>query len=137
MAFKKVRNLTLDILKFVENEPRHVKFTGAIHLGKPQKAEEGKAAKAPAHLAPVIDLDTGNMECQIIVAAVVLSILNDDYPNEAYVGKCFEIVKKARAEGKAYFPYGVAEIEDPDAPVELQTSGGVGGKHVASTGGKR
>jgi hypothetical protein len=38
MAFKKVRNLTLDILKFVENEPRFVKITGAIHEGKAQKA---------------------------------------------------------------------------------------------------
>lgn len=112
MAFKRVKNLTLDILKFIENEPRAVKITGAIHLGKPQKAEEGKAAKDPAHLAPCINLEDGS-ECQIIVAAVVLSVLNDEYPNQAYVGKCFEIVKKAKQPGKQYFPYGVEEIEDP------------------------
>jgi hypothetical protein len=118
MAYKRVRNLTVDILKFVENEPRYVKITGPIHLGKPQKVEEGKAAKAPAHLAPCINLDDGS-ECQIIVAAVVLSIMTDDYPNESYVGKCFAIVKKARAEGKAYFPYGVEEIEDPSKPAQI------------------
>lgn len=112
MAFKRVKNLTLDILKFVEDQPRYVKITGPIHLGKPQKAEKDKPAKEPAHLAPCINLEDG-LECQIIVAAVVLSVFNDDYPNEAYVGKCFGIVKKARVTGKQYFPYGVEEIEDP------------------------
>jgi hypothetical protein len=60
-------------------------------------------------------------ECQIIVAAVVLSVLNDDYPNEAYVGRCFEIVKKERVAGKQYFHYGVAEIEDPGKPSAIET----------------
>jgi hypothetical protein len=118
MAFKRVRNLTLDILKFVENEPRNVKITGLIHLGKEQKDKDETKKKAPAHLAPCINLDDGS-ECQIIVAAVVLSVLTDDYPNESYVGRCFEITKKARAEGKQYFPYGVAEIEDPGKPVAM------------------
>lgn len=117
MGFKRVKNLTLDLLKFVENEPRNVKITGAIHLGKEQKAEGGddKKKREPAHLAPCINLDDGS-ECQIIVAAVVLSVLTDEYPNEGYVGKCFSIVKKNRVEGKAYFPYGVEEIEDPTKP---------------------
>jgi hypothetical protein len=114
MAFKRVKNLTLDILKFVELEPRHVKITGAIHLGKEQKKGKGNEDKArePAHLASCINLDDGS-ECQIIVAAVVLSVLNDEYPNETYVGKCFAITKKNRVPGKQYFPYSVEEIEDP------------------------
>lgn len=134
MAYKRLKNLTVDILKFVELQPRQVKITGPIHLGKAQKAEEGKSAKAPAHLAPCINLEDG-AECQIIVAAVVLSVLNDEYPNESYVGKCFEIVKKERIEGKAYFPYGVAEIEDPGQPVSIDTSA----KHAdhAAKSGKR
>lgn len=113
MAFKRVKNLTLDILKFVVNEPRYVKITGPIHLGKDQKkAADDDKKREPAHLAPCVNLDDG-AECQIIVSAVVLSTLNDEYPNDAYVGKCFEIVKKTRVEGKQYFPYGVVEIEDP------------------------
>lgn len=121
MAFKRVKNLTLDILKFVELQPRHVKITGPIHLGKEQKAgkddDDKKSKRDPAHLATCINLEDGS-ECQIIVAAVVLSVLNDEYPNESYVGKCFAITKKNRVEGKAYFPYGVEEIEDPAASVE-------------------
>jgi hypothetical protein len=118
--FKRVRNLTLDILKFVELEPRHVKITGPIHLGKDQKAAKGEEDKKrePAHLAPCINLDDGS-ECQIIVSAVVLSVLSDEYPNEAYVGKCFAITKKSRVPGKQYFPYGVEEIEDPSKPVAI------------------
>lgn len=115
MAFKKVKNLTLDVLKFVVDEPRYVKITGPIHLGKEQKKgkgdDEGKS-REPAHLATCVNLDDG-AECQIIVSAVVLSVLTDEYPNESYVGKCFEITKKKRVEGKQYFPYGVQEIEDP------------------------
>src|SRR5216684_5393072 len=118
--FKRVKNLTLDLLKFVENQPRHVKITGAIHLGKDQKTDKEGKKREPAHLAPCINLDDG-AECQIIVAAVVLSVLNDEYPNEAYIGRCFEIVKKNRVEGKQYFPYGVEEIEDPTVTPVVET----------------
>lgn len=113
MAFKRIKNLTLDILKFVELEPRHVKITGPIHLGKEQKKGKGDEEKArePAHLAPCINLEDGS-ECQIIVAAVVLSVLEDEYPSGSYVGKCFAITKKNRVAGKQYFPYSVEEIED-------------------------
>jgi hypothetical protein len=115
MTFKKIKNLTLDILKFVVDEPRNVKITGPIHLGKAQKKGKGDddtKEREPAHLASCINLDDGS-ECQIIVSAVALSVLTDDYPNDSYVGKCFEITKKKRVEGKQYFPYGVIEIEDP------------------------
>ena len=118
--FKRVKNLTLDILKFVEQQTRHVKITGAIHLGKEQKSSRGGEDKKrePAQLAPCINLEDGT-ECQIIVSAVVLSVLNDEYPGEAYVGKCFAITKKNRVEGKQYFPYSVEEIEDPSKPAQI------------------
>lgn len=133
MAFKRIKNLTLDILKFVENEPRHVKITGPIHLGKEQKKGKGDdddKKREPAHLASCINLDDG-AECQIIVSAVVFSVLTDEYPNESYVGRCFAITKKNRVQGKQYFPYGVEEIEDPGAPVEMKPAEHAGGKKRA------
>lgn len=139
MTFKRVKNLTLDLLKFVEMQPRNVKITGPIHLGKDQKADEGGKKREPAHLAPCINLDDGT-ECQIIVAAVVLSVLTDEYPNESYVGKCFSITKKNRVEGKQYFPYGVEEIEDPNPKGELETISAKDVGHVPAavlSGGKR
>ena len=112
MGFEIVKNLTLDVLKFVLNEPRHVKITAPIHLGKEQKPDAEGKKREPAWVASCINLEDGT-ECQIIVSAVVRSTLNDDYPNDSYVGKCFQIMKKARVDGKQYFPYGVALIEDP------------------------
>lgn len=118
MSYKRVKNLTLDILKFVEQEPRHVKITAPMHVGKEQKAGDDGKKREPAILASCINLEDGT-ECQIIVSAVVRSTLNDEYPNDSYVGKCFEIVKKTRVAGKQYFPYGVVEIEDPSSVSEL------------------
>jgi hypothetical protein len=125
MSYKRVKNLTLDILKFVELQPRYVKITGPIHLGKEQKGgKDGEEKKREAaHLAPCINLEDGT-ECQIIVSAVVLSTLNDEYPNEGYVGKCFSIMKKERVPGKQYFPYGVEEIEDPGKPAQIDSAAG-------------
>ncbi|MGH7743753.1 MAG: hypothetical protein ACREQ5_02900 [Candidatus Dormibacteria bacterium] len=68
--------------------------------------------KAPATLANVINLEDGSV-CQIIVNAVVKSVLNDEYPNDGYVGKCFAITKRGRAQGKQYNPFDIEEIEDP------------------------
>lgn len=118
--FKRVKNLTLDVLKFVEGEARHVKITAAMHIGKEQKADTDGKKREPAVLANCINLDDG-AECQIIVSAVVKSTLNDEYPNDGYVGRCFAITKKSRVQGKQYFPYGVEEIEDP-APVVEQAA---------------
>jgi hypothetical protein len=118
MSYKRVKNLTLDILKFSENEPRAVKITAAMHIGKDQKADAEGKKREPAVLASCINLDDG-AECQIIISAVVKSVLTDEYPNDTYVGKCFLITKKTRVAGKQYFPYSVEEIEDPSKPVAI------------------
>jgi hypothetical protein len=133
--FKRVRNLTLDVLKFVENEPRYVKITGPIFIGKEQKAKAGDDDKKrePAHLAHCVNLEDG-AECQIIVSAVVLSVMMDEYPNDGYVGKCFAITKKSRTPGKQYFPYGVEEIEDPAKPAQIADAPA---KHQGGSGGRK
>ncbi|HMD55716.1 MAG TPA: hypothetical protein VKJ65_14310, partial [Phycisphaerae bacterium] len=110
--------LTLDVLKFVEGEARHVKITGAMFVGKEQKAEADGKKREPATLAHCINLEDG-LECQIIISAVVKSTLMDEYPNDGYVGRCFAITKKSRVAGKQYFPYGIEEIEDPAKPVAM------------------
>ena len=64
----------------------------------------------PAHLAPVINLETGE-ENLLIVAAVVKGNFDEHYPKNAYVGKAFELVKLGKREGKRYFDYSIKEIE--------------------------
>lgn len=110
--------LTRPTLKMVEGTPRYVKIEAPIFIGKEMKSRKADAADAkkrePAHVANVIDLETGE-PAQIICSAVVLSTLNDEYPSEAYVGKCFAITKLAKRDGKDYFGYKVEEIEEPAA----------------------
>lgn len=116
--FKTKKLLTLPLLKFAEGAPRYVRVTSKVFLGKTMKAKEGEKARDPAHLAGVIDLETGAV-AQIIVSAVVASVWSDEYSNDTYVGKCFAITKQGRVPGKQYVAFDVAEIEDPEAASEV------------------
>lgn len=142
VTFKRKKLLTRPVLKLVENQPIYVKFESAIYLGKEMKADkvkEGEKKRDPAHLADVIDLVSGE-QAQIIASAVVMSVLDENYPDTGYVGKCFSITKKGRAPGKQYFGYNVEEIDDPNAEVTTasavgETSGG--GSASAHSGKKK
>ena len=128
MTFNAVvkKRLTLPVLKLDIDVTRYVKITGEMHIGKEQKSgrkgatEETK--RAPATLCNIVNLEDG-AEGQLIVSAVVKSILDDEYPQGAYVGKCFAITKHERVRGKDYFPYDVNEIEDPAKPADLKAGG--------------
>ena|ERR1700760_297049 len=127
IQFKRKKLLTRPILKFVENQSVYVKFEEAIYIGRELKSDvaaDGTKKKEPAHLANVIDLRTGELG-QIIVAAVVESVLNEEFPNNGYVGRCFAITKKGKAPGKQYFGYNIEEVEDPTAPKEVVDSAAV------------
>src|SRR5487761_605690 len=119
MEFKRKKLLTVPVLKFKEGESRYVKITDAMHIGKPQKAKEGEKAKEPATLANCVNLEDGAI-CQIIVSAVVKSVLVEEYPNDGYVGKCFSITKQGRNPGKQYNQFDIEEIEDPADEVANQ-----------------
>jgi len=111
--FKTKRKLVMPLLKFQTNVPVYVKPTGPHFTGKgvdKKKADDKK--REPAEICNVIDLTTGE-EVQIIVAAVVQSVWEDEYPKDSYVGKGFKITKGVKAAGKQYFQYSVDEIELP------------------------
>lgn len=128
MEFKRKKLLTIPVLKFKEGEIRYVKITDAMHVGKPQKAKEGEKAKEPAVLANCINLEDGAI-CQIIVSAVVKSVLTEEYPNEGYVGKCFAITKQGRNPGKQYNQFDIEEVEDPgDEVTHARAAGTSAGK---------
>lgn len=128
MDFKRKRLLTIPVLKFAVGVTRYVKITDAMHVGKPQKAKEGEKAKEPATLANCINLEDGEV-CQIIVSAVVKSVLDDEYPAGVYVGKCFAITKGERNPGKQYNQFKIEEIEEPGAADVAQ--------HPAAARGRR
>lgn len=109
---KTKRLLTRPILKMIEGQARHILIEAPMYVGKEMKSKAGEKNKEPATLANVIDLETGE-PAQIIVSAVVKSVLNEEYPNNGYVHKAFSITKQAKQPGKQYNPFSVAEIEVP------------------------
>lgn len=116
--FKVKKLLTIPVLKFAEDKTRYVRVTSAMHIGKPQKAKEGEKAKEPATLMECVNLEDGTV-CQVIVSAVIKSVLTDEYPGDAYVGKCFSITKRGRNPGKQYNQFDINEIDDPAEAAEV------------------
>lgn len=110
---KRKKLLTRPVLKFEVGKARYIKIETEMHIGKEMKEQAGEKKKEPATLCNVIDLSTGEPG-QIIVNAVLKSVLSEEYPSGSYVGLCFSITKQARMPGKQYDPFNIEEIEDPN-----------------------
>lgn len=109
MKFKIAKNVTLPLLKIKPNgAPAFVRFEAPMYVGKEIKGQEGKKKMEPATLAHVINLETGE-ECQIICPLLLRERLTENYPENAYVGKCFRVTLM-REEGKKYNLVGIQEI---------------------------
>jgi len=107
---KILKNITLPLIKPSIDVPVYIKITSEIFVGKAiKKAGDGKDMEA-AKLVSCINLETGE-ESQIIVPSVLNGILTDDYPDAAYIGKGFKLVKHAKGSGKAYHAFSVAELD--------------------------
>lgn len=113
IKFKTLRRVTLPIIKLVPDVPRYLEVTDAIFQGKEiagQTADKDGKKRAPAMLVNVVDLETGEAG-QIVMNKVLMSTLQEEYPEDTYVGRQFQIVKLAKKEGKDYHPFSVTEIE--------------------------
>jgi hypothetical protein len=137
MAFtpKTVKVLTRPLLKFAADVPHHVLIQGAMYVGKEMKAAAGEKKKEPATLCDAIDLETGEM-VQMIVNAVVKSVLSEEYAGNAYVGKAFTITKRQRVQGKSYDPFNVTEIEVPAELADAAAAAAATVKAAAPAKGK-
>lgn len=117
-GFTKKRNLTLPVLKQVDEKPFNVKITSAMVQSKAIQQQEGKQKMDPATICQVVNLDSGE-EQTLICNSVLASTLNEHYPDNSYVGLCFEVIRHAKpvdAEGKPtkrYHTYSIAELEAP------------------------
>jgi len=109
-----IKHVTMPTLKLLPDVPAYVKITAKIFEGKTQPVKEGEAAKKAPMIFNVINLETGEV-CQMVVGTVVQREIQDTYPKDVYVGKCFMIVKgKKKGTGdRGYFTYEIAEIEEP------------------------
>lgn len=109
--YERTKVLTVPVLKVVEEQPIYIKATAPMFVGKQvanAKGDDGQPQK-PADILPVINVETGEA-MQVIVGAALKGLLNDQYPNDGYVGKAFEVIKHAKPPGKRYHNYSVYEI---------------------------
>lgn len=121
---RKIKVVTLVTVPQLKHDPAKdnivcVKITGPIYKGKEIKKADGTAEKndagakkEPPYLAPVLDMDDGDKQKDYIVNAVVRSNLEERYPDESYVGKCFAIIKGPKAPGKNYNQFAISEVAE-------------------------
>lgn len=107
---KAVRAVTLSVLSFKQVGTEHT-----IKILEPMRESESKMIQKDgmknAHVCPIIDLETGEQH-MFVVPTVVRGNLEESYPDNAYVGKCFYIKNDGgRGEnGKRYNKYTVIEV---------------------------
>lgn len=114
--------VTLPLWKWLDGVEKAFRVESAIVLGKAvkdrgpagaDKGAKGAVEMEPAHVMNVIDLDTGELK-QVITGTVLMGNLQENYPDDSYVGKCF-ISTQSKIEGKRYKAYSLAEIAQPEA----------------------
>ena len=101
------RKLVMPQLKLEQDVTVYFKVTDKMYVGKPNPE---KPTDKPADLCHAIDLQTGE-EVSVVIPAVLKSVWDEDYTDDGYVNCAFMVTKGAKAEGKRYFNYEVAEIE--------------------------
>jgi hypothetical protein len=119
VSFKPKRLLTVPVLSLKDNEPRILRFDGKMHIGKTMKAKEGDKPKEPATIASVTDMESGEI-FDLIVSAVLHSVLDEEFPGDAYVGKVFSVTALPKRDGKQYKGMKVYEMDivDSSKPAE-------------------
>lgn len=117
--------VTLPLWKWADGIEKAFKIVSPIRIGKALSDRRAKVDDSddagtkrgpnmePAHVAQVVNLETGEL-CTLIFGAVLKGTLEDSYPSDSYVGKCF-VSTQSKIEGKRYKGYSLAEIEDPSA----------------------
>lgn len=110
IQFKKVKNVTLPILKMASKTAYYLRFDTAMRLGK--IVDDKKEAPT---MAQVTDMETGE-QYEMILGTVLRDNLNETYPADAYVGKIFEIVKTAPEGARKYSLWSIAEVEVEASP---------------------
>jgi len=109
-GFKIARRVTLPLSKWKNEVPKYLRIESPIFEGKEiGQPKEGEVEKKPAWLFNAVDLESGET-VQVIAASVLKSTLTEEYPDNGYVGKMFELTQH-RDTAKKYNTFSITEIE--------------------------
>lgn len=103
-----VKKLNNGMTKLEPNQEYHFMFKAPIRRGQTVINARGLPEKS-ADVALVVDLDTGK-DTSIVINATLGSSLNENFPNDGYVGKSFAITCTGQVAGKRYKGFEVNEI---------------------------
>jgi hypothetical protein len=110
VKFNVVKNVTLPLLKMVDEKEIYVRIETEVFAGKEVVKKKGEEQLAPAELMRVINWETGE-EMEIIVNSVLKGTLEEEYVDGSYVGKSFAITRHAKKQGKRYHTFTIKEID--------------------------
>jgi len=109
---KVVRQVTASVIKFEIDEPRVVRIEDAMRVSTRKVRDDDKRKMGPATICTATDMETG--EQGVIVCNKVFSgNLSEAYPGDTYIGKVFEVTKRAKKKGAHfdYSPFDIVEVE--------------------------
>lgn len=106
--FVRIGVVTLPVLSFKKRTTAYVK---AMSPMRSQTSKDQQGKERTVNTMRVTDLETGEL-CNLVVPSVMSSILNREYPEAAYVNKCFEVTATKR-EDKQYKDITMYEIKEP------------------------
>lgn len=104
------RLVTVPTLTLKSGTVYYLKFLTPIAVSKVVNKDKDGKVQEPAHIAQVVQLDSGEART-LIVNAVLASIMVEEFPNDSYVDKGFQIEPTTPKEGKRYKGFTVAELE--------------------------
>lgn len=113
--------------QFENEDTEYVKIMTAFVQAKAREEDHPEAAsrgrvdnrpRTPPIKARLVVLETGEL-VSAIIPAMLRNQLEEAYPGEAYVGRCFEVTMHAQAKGKQYRTCDVYEI-DPETGGETE-----------------
>lgn len=118
-GFRTTRRVTMPSLSLKkEGELRVLKFIDAFHestvKGKAILGKDGKPNgefESPATVCGVVDVETGEA-FTLLGPTVVVKNLEENYPDDGYVGKMFAITNRGKGKsGQRYVNFDIAEVE--------------------------
>jgi hypothetical protein len=106
-AFKKTRVVTIPTFKLKTGIEYFFKFQTPMELGKEIK----NSTMGRATVLRGLDLETGELGI-VICRSVLQNELNEQYPGESYVGRCFS-VSLYKVPEKRWTGVNLSEVSDP------------------------
>ena len=111
LVFTKKKTVTVPILKLMPDQPVYIKVENAMEMSRQVAgAKVAGQSMEPATIMHCTNLDS-DTECLLIVGTMLKSVIEESYPNQSYVGLCFEVTNHGKRGDKKYNAYSLTEIE--------------------------